>query len=105
MNASRLKLHEELKAILGTNNVYFQPPESFKMVLPCIVYTRSNIKNEHAGDNIYKQSYIYDVTVLDKNPDSEIVERLSKKNYAVYERRYVLNNIGHDKFTVTYNKN
>ena len=34
----RLELHEILCTILGSRNVYFQPPESIKMNYPAIVY-------------------------------------------------------------------
>jgi len=104
MNASRLELHTELLEILGTNNVYFQPPESIKMSYPAIVYSRSDIENTHAGDNIYNQTIKYKVTALDHNPDSEVVEKLSAFKYATFDRHYAVNGINHDQFTISYKK-
>ena len=39
--ASRLNLHNSLIEALGTKSVYFQPPESVKLVYPCIIYEES----------------------------------------------------------------
>ena len=74
----RLDLHEELVSILGTNQVYYQPPESIKLKYPAIVYSRANIKNDFANNGVYIQKTSYRVTVIDANPDSVIVEKLSK---------------------------
>ena len=38
---TRYELHEFLCEILGSRNVYFQPPESVKMKYPAIVYERT----------------------------------------------------------------
>ena len=48
---SYLRLQETLETILGSENVYFQPPESYKIEYPCIIYERANIKAIKA-DNI-----------------------------------------------------
>lgn len=102
MNASRLKLHTELLSILQTNNVYFQPPESFKMNYPAIVYTRADVENKHADDSVYDQTVKYKVIIIDKNPDSSIVERMLVFKYAIFDRHYAVNGLNHDMFTVSY---
>jgi hypothetical protein len=104
MNDSRLKLHMDLLEILGSNNVYFQPPESINMKYPAIVYSRSDIDNVHAGDNIYGQRIKYKVTIIDYDPDSLIVERMSKFKFAIFDRHYAVNGLNHDQFTVSYKK-
>ena len=52
----RIGLHEILCETLGSKNVYFQPPESVKMNYPAIVYSRSDIENDHANNQVYIQS-------------------------------------------------
>ena len=49
----RIKLHELLVSLLGTRNVYFQPPESIKLSYPCIVYKRSTGDTQFANDIPY----------------------------------------------------
>lgn len=100
--ASRLELHEELVKILGSRNVYFQPPESIKIKYPAIIYERSDIHNEFANNDIYLQPYKYKVTVVDYDPDSELVSKMSKFKYARFDRHYVVDGLNHDTFTISY---
>lgn len=99
---SRVEFHEKLVDVLGSKNVYFQPPESLKMNYPAIVYSRSNIVNTDADDEVYLQYTSYDVTVIDKDPDSEIVQKLSKFKYCRFSRHYTANNLNHDMFIIKY---
>lgn len=96
----RLALHELLCEKLGSRNVYFQPPESVKMRYPAIVYSRDRIENVSADNITYKQSVSYSITVIDRDPDSEIVERVSDIPHIMYERSYVADNLNHDVFTL-----
>jgi hypothetical protein len=100
--ASRLELHEKLVSVLGTRYVYFQPPESIKMKYPAIVYERSGIPNKFANNDVYLQAIRYKVTVVDSDPDSEIVERMSKFKTARFEKHYVSDGLNHDTFTIYY---
>ena len=50
---SRLELQTLLEEILGSRNVYFQPPESVKMNYPAIVYSLDDIENSFANDGVY----------------------------------------------------
>lgn len=99
---NRIKLHELLCEALGSRQVYFQPPESVKMKYPAIVYSRNRIDNEHADDGVYIQSPSYSVTVIDKNPDSEIVENISLLPRCRFDRHYISDNLNHDVFTIYY---
>lgn len=102
--SSRIRLHSELVNILGSNNVYFQPPESIKMRYPAIVYSRSDINNRFANNDQYLQHVAYQVTVIDPNPDSDIVFRMSKFPTANFIRHFTSDNLNHDVFTIFYNK-
>ena len=96
----RLALHEILCEKLGSRNVYFQPPESVKMKYPAIVYSRNRIENTSADNVIYRQSISYSITVIDRDPDSDIVESVSLIPHIVYDRSYVSDNLNHDVFTL-----
>ena len=95
-------LHEELVSILGSKNVYFQPPESLKMSYPAIVYARNKIENEFANDSIYNQRRSYLITVIDSDPDSEIVNKVSIMKTCKHDRHYKVDNLNHDIFTIYY---
>lgn len=102
MANSRLLLHEELVSILQTRNVYYQPPESNKINYPAIIYSRSDIDNKFADNGVYRQSNKYRVTVVDSDPDSAVVVRMSKFKTARYERNYKANGLNHDVFSIVY---
>ena len=99
---SRLELHEELVKILGSRNVYFQPPESLKMSYPAIRYVRVPIINEFANNSVYKQSQSYEITLIDYDPESPVFEALSKLPTCRHNRHYQSDNLNHDVFTIYY---
>ena len=100
--ATRIDLQNVLEELLGSRNVYYQPPESLKMNYPAIVYTRKTIDNSYANNSVYKQNYAYEITVIDKNPDSEIVNKVSKLPTCRFDRHFKSDNLNHDVFTLYY---
>lgn len=102
MANSRIDLHEELVDILQTRNVYFQPPESTKLSFPAIIYSRLDIDNRFANNEVYAQLNKYRVIVVDSDPDSLIVKRMSKFKTAKYERNYKVHGLNHDVFSIAY---
>ena len=100
--ATRIDLQNILEELLGSRNVYYQPPESLKMSYPAIVYSRKTIDNSYANNSVYKQNYAYEITVIDKNPDSEIVNKVSKLPTCRFDRHFKSDNLNHDVFTLYY---
>lgn len=100
--ANRLDLQAELEELLGSRNVYFQPPASVRINYPAIVYTRSDIGNTFADDSVYMQSHFYEVTVIDEDPDSKIVDAVSKLPTCRFSRHFTSENLNHDTFIIYY---
>lgn len=100
--ASRLELQTLLEDILGSRNVYYQPPATVQMRYPAIVYSRNDFENFFACNGVYGQTVAYSVTVIDKNPDSVIVEKVSKLPLCSFDRHYVAENLNHDVFTLYF---
>lgn len=98
----RLELQTMLENLLESQEVYFQPPASVKMQYPAIVYHRSKIDNAHADDEVYKQSLEYEVIVIDTDPDSEFVMKVSRLPRCRHERHYTADGLNHDVFTLNY---
>ncbi len=98
----RLKLQAVLEEILGSPNVYFQPPASVKMQYPAIVYKRKSINITHANDSIYRQLPEYEVILIDYDPDSVFVDKLLQLRYCRYDRHYAADNLNHDVFSINY---
>lgn len=100
--ASRLNLQKLLEEILGSRNVYFQPPESVKLQYPCIIYERATGRAFNASDDLYNYRKSYSVLVVDKDPDSDIPDRLEKLKYCTIDRCYKADNLNHWSFTIYY---
>ena len=98
----RLELQTILCDILGSQNVYYQPPETIKMKYPAIVYERQRIINDYANNDVYRQKTPYTVTVIDRDPDSDISVKLSKLPLCRYDRHFTNDNLNHDVFTLYY---
>ena len=99
---SRLDLQTKLEELLGSRNVYFQPPESVKLNYPAIVYSRSDIENTFANNGVYRQSLVYQVTLIDKNPDSDLVAKVSRLPMCRFDRHFKADNLNHDVFTLYF---
>lgn len=100
--APRLELQALLVSLLGSSYVYFQPPATVKMNYPCIIYSRDDIHIAHADNTPYKHKTRYQVTVVDTDPDSEIVEKVGKLPTASYDRSYAADNLNHDVYTIYF---
>lgn len=100
--ASRLKLQTELEELLGSENVYFQPPSSVKMKYPAIKYSLSNIEIKHADDTSYNNKRVYELILIDSSPDSEFVDKLLQLPYCSFDRFYPSDNLNHYSFTLYY---
>lgn len=98
----RLELHEVLCGALGSRNVYFQPPASVVMNYPAIRYMLYDIDNAHADNIVYRQDVGYEIIVIDRDPDSEIVERISKIPGIRFNRFYTADNLNHTVFILYY---
>lgn len=98
----RLQLHEVLCTALGSRNVYYQPPESVRMNYPAIVYSLYDIDNVHADNVVYKQQNGYQITVIDRDPDSVIKDRVSRIPGIRFNRPYTADNLNHWAFVLYY---
>jgi hypothetical protein len=103
MGNRRVQLQTLLEEILGSRNVYFQPPETVKMNYPCIVYSRGYIERTLYADDIpYQHKVRYDVLVIDKNPDSEILDKIASLPMCIFQRSYTKDNLNHDLYNLYY---
>lgn len=98
----RLEFHDILMDLLGSSNVYFQPPATAKIKYPCIIYKRNRVDANHADDCLYQDRLGYLVTVIDINPDSEIPGKILKLPFCRFDRHYTAENLNHDVFNVYY---
>ena len=96
-------LQTEFEKILGSRNVYFQPPTSVKMSYPCIRYSMNRIDKLNANDKFYWSINEYEVTVIDSDPLSTIAKDiLVNFPSAKFDRQYVSENLYHSVITLYF---
>jgi hypothetical protein len=100
--SSRLQLQAELCDVLGTNNVYYQPPESIKMRYPAIKYSLSKVNMIFASNSVYANKRAYQVILIDDNPDTDMVDDILALPYCQFDRSYVSDNLNHFVFTLYF---
>lgn len=99
----RLQLHNLLQAAVGEGRkVYFQPPSDVTMVYPCIVYERARGNTRFAGNLPYLFQQRYTVTVIDRDPDSEIPSAVAKLPMTTHSAFFVADNLNHDVFDINF---
>lgn len=98
---TRVEFQFLLEEILGSRNVYFQPPASKTMQYPAIVYSLKKKGNRYANNGVYLQNNSYTVTVIDKNPESAICEKIEKRlSMCSFDRAYTADNLNHFVYTI-----
>lgn len=96
------ELQAVFEEILGSRNVYYNPPASVRMSYPAIVFGRSRIEKKSANNTTYMQNHRYEVTVIDGNPDCEYISEILKLPLCSFDRHFVSDNLHHNVFTLYY---
>lgn len=101
--ASRLKLQTLLEQILGSRNVYFQPPASLRLSYPCIVYKLNKLDVKRANNGAYLMKNGYTVTVIYKDPDADYKSKLLNAiANCGFNTSFESDNLHHDVFEIFY---
>jgi hypothetical protein len=100
--APRSELQTLLVELLGSGNVYFQPPTNLVMSYPCIIYNRDSIDIRHADNKPYKHEKRYQITVVDADSDSDIPDKVEKLPRCSFDRAFVADNLNHTAFNLYF---
>lgn len=95
-------LQKILTDILGTQDVYFQPPSDSSMNYPCIVYHLDGVDTTYADNNPYKTSKRYLVTYIDYYPDMTIPDKIGQLPTAKFVDHYTADNLNHYSYRLYY---
>lgn len=98
----REQLHQLFKDLIGSSNVYYQPPSSHKIKYPCIIYSRNREKTKFAGNKPYNRQQGYKVTVIDEDPDTAIPDKIAALPMCAFDRPYTVNNLYHYAYNLYY---
>lgn len=99
----RQELNQKLVSLLGPGvTVYFQPRENIVLSYPCVVYERDGLSRSFADNSPYRDKTRYQVTIIDRNPDSEIPSKVASLPLTNFVRFFVVDNLNHDIYSLYY---
>lgn len=119
MNHSRLELQTIFEKIMHSiwaeipddrrgsvddysHHVYFQPGSNVTMQYPAIVYERDSSDSTFADNRPYYYQHRYTITVIDKDPDSAIPDKVAHLPMTIMDRHFVSDNMHHDVFLMYF---
>lgn len=102
LQSKRLELQALLVELLGSENVYFQPPANVEMKYPCIVYSRDNASTDFADNEPYRTRTRYMLTIIDKDPDSVIPKKVAALPLSSFNRFFTADNLNHDVYNLFF---
>lgn len=98
----RLQLSRKFRELLGSDNVYFQPPESNTMHYPCIRYKRATDRPIYADNKKYINRKCYEVMVISRDPEEPVVDAINENflHCRMIRPSYVADNLHHTVFLI-----
>jgi hypothetical protein len=98
--AQRLALQSLLEGV--AEHVYFQPPANIQMEYPCIIYSREGTSSDHANNELYRHAKQYQITVVDRDPDTELADKVESLRYVSFDRFFAADDLNHYVFTLFF---
>lgn len=101
MPNNRLMIHRILCNVLGCEEVgdecrcHFQRPSNRNMVYPAIVYRLADVNTSFADNIPYIAVDSYQLTLIDRDPESKYLEEIKKLPKASFVRFFVTDNLNH----------
>jgi hypothetical protein len=83
-------------------NVYFQPPPNVVMTYPAVVYNRDYLSSHHADNIPYNRRTRYQITVIDRDPDSLIPDMIAALPMTIFDRHFTTDNLNHDVYNTYF---
>ena len=93
---------QELIKQEAKEHVYFQPPASKKLKYPCVVYKLDDMPSLYANNRPYHWDHVYQLTVIDRDPESVIREKIAELPTCRFQRFFVSDNLNHYVFKIYY---
>lgn len=98
----RLELQAKLIALLGSNQVFINPLPGMQMNYPAIVYNLDDYYTLHADNVVYHKKRKYQVTLIYRDPDSDLPDKLADLPLCNFQRQFVSENLIHDVYDLYF---
>lgn len=92
---TRLDLQAVLEGLDSSLHVYFQPPADLLIVYPAIIYAVDQESVTFADNAPYARKVRYQVAVIDRNPDSDIREKVAAQPLTRFVRAFTTQSLYH----------
>lgn len=98
---SKIRLLEMLKTIPELNGrIYFKLPSNHELKYPCAKCDFSNIIDDKADNIRYFKEEEYSITIIDRNLESLIPNKVLNLPYCRLDRPYTADGLYHWVFTI-----
>lgn len=98
---TRAEIQELLEDVLGSNNVYFQPPTNTSIKYPCIVYEFKRFNIQPADNKPYVVSGRWEIHHMYKNPKHDLKEKfVFGVPFCRFDRRIVTDGVYNDYYVI-----
>lgn len=97
----RLILQSKLEELLGSDRVYYQPPESITLKYPCILYTPDPFYSRKADNTSYITYNRYHVQHIYKQINGSLYsDIMSTFKHVSHDQRHIVDSLYHDEYTI-----
>lgn len=72
------------------------------MQYPCIVYHHDAARTEFADDAPYRYTWRYKVTIIDRNPDSDIPMKVAMLRMSLFSTFFAMNGYNHHVYSLYF---
>lgn len=100
MARSLTELRDFLQAASELEDVYIQPPTS--LTYPCIMVERSTARPQWADNKLYLLKKGYLLTVIARDSDSPVPDRIEELPYCHFDRFFRINGLNHFTFILFF---
>lgn len=101
MAKNRITLHAELKTLC--QNVYFNPPESLKLIYPCIVYSQEPPNVRKADNKRYIVTNRWQLMVISPEVDYGLADQIAEHfDMCSIDRLFKSDGLQHWSLTLYY---
>ena len=100
--SNRLGFRAFLQKHTDIPKLYFQSPANVRMTYPCLRYELSRANTAHADNVPYRITPVYELTLIDPDPDSKYVYQLMALPQTRFDRYYRADNLNHWVFRTHY---
>lgn len=98
---TRDEIQSMLEEILGSKNVYFQPPTNTSIKYPCIVYKFVRFNVTPADNKPYLVTGRWDIHHMYKNPKNDLKEKfVFEVPFCSFDRRIVTEGVYNDYYFI-----